>query len=123
MPALETMLAALGGLVLGAGALAYHFRGRERAWNRERLEIETKMRRDVIPVLERRADVLGIPPRQRGQDSEGPVALVSVLAVAIRREEESGELPFGDTLEVSRTELQEELGDTDGDPVEGRRQT
>ncbi len=114
MAGLETMLAALGGLVLGAGMLAFLSRRRERSWTRQRVEIETRMRRDVIPVLERRADVLGIPPKKRGHDSDGPVALVSILARAIRAEEESGDLPFGDTLEVSRTELASELKDNDG---------
>ena len=102
------MLAAFGGLVLGAGLASLALRGRERKWARERLAIEAKIRRDVIPVLERRADVLGIPSASRGRNADGAVTIMSTLARVIRDEEESGDLPFGDTLEVSRAELQRE---------------
>ena len=108
MPALETILAAVGGLVLGGGIAAYVYRQRERRWLRERLEIETRLRRVVVPVLERRAETLGIPTSARGANADGPVVLTMTLASAIRAEEESGELPFGDTVEVSRSDLDEE---------------
>ena len=115
VPELETLLAALGGLVLGAGISAYISMQRDRKTARERLDLETKLRRVVVPVLERRADTLGIPPAERGRDADGPVALTMTLASAIRQEEESGELPFGDTVEVSRSELKAE---TDGEETE-----
>jgi len=76
---------------------------------RERVTIESRLRRDVIPVLERRADTMGIPPSERGQGVADVVELVGTLGRAIKNEEESGDLPFGDTLEASRTELDDEL--------------
>ena len=76
---------------------------------RERVDLETKLRRDVVPVLERRADLLGIPAKERGHNDDGPVQLTQTLARAIKGHEESGELPFGDTLEVSRAELKKEI--------------
>ena len=105
----ETILAALGGLALGGGAVMIHARRRERQRSRERLELEMRLRRVVVPVLERRADVLGIPPADRGQNADGPVGLTLTLARAIKEEEESGELPFGDTVEVSRDQLEAEV--------------
>jgi len=109
VPGWETLLAALGGLVLGVGLATWMGRQRERRWMRERVAMESRLRRDVIPVLERRADTMGIPPGQRGQGIEDVVELVGALGRAIKQEEESGDLPFGDTLEASRAELDEEL--------------
>lgn len=105
----ETLFAALGGLVLGAGLATFMGRQRERRWMRERVATESRLRRDVLPVLERRADTMGIPPSQRGQGVEDVVELVGELGRVIKREEESGDLPFGDTLEASRRELEDEL--------------
>lgn len=102
----ETVLAAVGGLVLGTGLVAFLSRQRERRWMRQRVELETRLRRVVVPVLERRADVLGIPPAQRGSDEEGAIELTLSLAGAIKQLEESAELPFGDTVEVARRELE-----------------
>lgn len=101
----ETVLAAVGGLVLGMGLVAFLSRQRERRWMRQRVELETRLRRVVVPVLERRADVLGIPPANRGNDVDGAIDLTLALAGAIKQQEESAELPFGDTVEVARREL------------------
>lgn len=105
----ETLLAALGGLVLGMGVASLLSMQRDRRWMRQKVELETRLRREIVPVLERRADVLGIPPADRGQDGEGPIGLAITLAQAIRLAEESTELPFGDTVEVARKELASEL--------------
>ena len=94
--------------MLGVGVAAYLYRRRERQWLRERLDIETKLRRIVVPVLERRAGALGIPVSARGKNADGPVSLTMTLASAIRSAEESVELPFGDTVEVARSDLDEE---------------
>lgn len=102
----ETVLAAVGGLVLGTGLIAFLSRQRERRWMRRRVELETRLRRVVVPVLERRADALGIPTAQRGRDEDGAVELTLTLAEAIKQLEESAELPFGDTVEVARRELE-----------------
>ncbi len=109
IPGWEAVLAALGGLVLGAGIASWLGRQRERRLLRMRVELEARLRRDVLPVLERRADVLGIPPADRGHNDDGPVALVQTLGRAIKHAEESQELPFGDTLQASREDLEDEL--------------
>lgn len=105
----ETLLAALGGMILGIGVASLASRQRERRWMRQKLELETRVRREVVPVLERRADVLGVPPAERGSEHDGPIAVAVTLASAIRLIEESSELPFGDTVEVARKELAGEL--------------
>ena len=109
MTGLETILAALVGLGVGAGIAAEVSRRRERRWSRERLELDTRVRRSIVPVLERRADTLGIPPAQRGSNDDGALDLALTLADVIRAQEESVELPFGDTVEVARKELDREL--------------
>ena len=50
----ETLIAALGGVLLGAGlaALVIHQRARQQGM-RDRVEIEVRLRRTVVPVLER----------------------------------------------------------------------
>lgn len=108
LPGWETALAALGGLVLGVGIATWFGLQRERRLVRMRVELESRLRRDVLPVLERRANVLGIPAADRGHNDDGPIALVQTLARAIKLEEESHELPFGDTLQASREALDEE---------------
>lgn len=113
MPAWETLVAALGGLVLGAGIASWLGWQRERRLIRARVELEARLRRDVLPVLERRADVLGIPTSDRGHNDDGTASLVQTLARAIKLEEESHQLPFGDTLEASRAALEDELDATE----------
>ena len=110
MPGLETLIAALGGVLVGAGLSALFMRQRARQQEtRDRVEIEVRLRRMVVPVLERRADVLGIPPAQRGANEDGPIELALTLAHAIAIAETSGDLPFGDTVEVSKKDVQREL--------------
>jgi hypothetical protein len=53
--------------------------------------------------------VLAVPAAHRGSDELGSVALAIALARGIGTLEESGELPFGDTVEVSRQELDGKL--------------
>lgn len=105
MPGWETLVAAAGGFAIGGGLAAIWARQRQARTARERVELETRLRRTVIPVLERRADVLGIPPSERGVDSDGAAALTVTLAQVIKTQEESAELPFGDTVEVDRSSL------------------
>ena len=110
MPGWETLLASFMGLVLGVGIASMLLRRRERAWARRQVALETRVRRVLVPVLERRADVLAIPPAQRGSNDEGAIAVAFALAEAIKTQEESAELPFGDTVEVARDDLRNELG-------------
>ncbi len=107
MPGWEAMVAAIGGLAIGAGLAGVWARGRHARLLRERFELEASLRRNVIPVLERRADVLGIPPAERGREADGTVAVAMTLARAIKSQEESVDLPFGDTVEVDRARLEE----------------
>ena len=109
MRSLDAALGVLFGLALGLGGAAVWIgRHTRRVW-REQLELETRLRRVVVPVLERRADVLGVPPSERGVSVEGAVPLTLALAAAIKKQEESVDLPFGDTVEVARAELDREL--------------
>lgn len=111
----ETLLAALGGLAMGAGAASLLARRHTRRSLRAKLEIESQLRQSVVPVLERRADALGVPVSARGASGEGPVELTVTLANAIRAAEENVELPFGDTVEVSRGDLNRELAQREGE--------
>jgi type II secretory pathway component PulJ len=105
VPALETLIAAVGGALLGVGIASLIAMQRDRRHVRERAQLEAKLRREIVPVLERRADHLGIPPAARGSNDTNAVELAIALARAIRLHEESVDLPYGDTLEVSRREL------------------
>src|SRR5688500_343160 len=109
MPAVETALAALLGIVLGAMIDTFFALGRARRLRRHELEVATRIRRTVVPVLKRRAIALAIPVESRGSDDDGPVGLAISLAQSIQASEESGELPFGDTVEVARKELESKL--------------
>ena len=102
MPGWETIGAALGGLALGVTLGALWVRRASGARARERVELSARLRRVVVPVLERRADVLGIPAAERGDEARGTVELVLALAQVIKTQEETVDLPFGDTVEVER---------------------
>ncbi|MCC6873823.1 MAG: hypothetical protein IT378_05870 [Sandaracinaceae bacterium] len=105
MPAIETVVAAVGGLLLGGGVAAIVATQRERRLLRARVEAETRLRRVVVPLLEKRADLLGIPAAKRGSNGEGAVELAVALAGAIHTHEQSADLPFGDTVEIQRGSL------------------
>lgn len=105
MPAWELIAAGVGGLGAGLVMSALLLQRRLRGYARQRLERDVALRRLVVPVLERRADMLGIPPSARGPNTETPHELVLTLARAIGHLEESADLPFGDTVEVSREDL------------------
>lgn len=91
------MLAGLGGLAIGAGLVAVW---RERAERRAAGRRELSVRRALLPVLERRASVLGIGGADRGSNAGSALTLALTLARAINRVEEAQELPFGDTMEA-----------------------
>lgn len=109
MAGFETAVAALVGLVAGATIATLVAASRARRLRKQKLEVETRIRRSVVPVLERRADALAIPPAARGSDGDGPIMIAVSLAQSIQAVEESGELPFGDTVEVARKELDAKL--------------
>lgn len=99
------MLAALGGLMLGIGVGVMIGRRQERAVRRRLTIFETQLRRSVIPVLERRAEELGLPSSDRAPKSEDAFEVSVGLGSSIRRYEDRHELPFSDTLEADRAEL------------------
>lgn len=97
----ETLLAAVGGLLVGLGlGVTIGRRGDARA-RTERVRLEAGVRTSVVPVLEARAEELGVT---RAGASIDPVASAITLADAIRKHEARG-LPYVDTLAVDKREL------------------
>lgn len=107
MPAWELIAVGVGGLGAGLVMSALLLQSRLRQHARSALERDVALRRLVVPVLERRADMLGIPPKARGANTDTPYDLVLTLSRAIGNLEESADLPFGDTVEVSRDDLEQ----------------
>jgi hypothetical protein len=64
-----------------------------------------RVRSRVLPVLERRAEALRVAPVDRAPDEPDPIEAAIVMATAIERIEERRDLPFSDTLEVSKDDL------------------
>ncbi|MGF1464745.1 MAG: hypothetical protein ACFCGT_01305 [Sandaracinaceae bacterium] len=101
----EALLAAVGGMVLGMGITTLWHASRDRVHHRSRLAVSARIRRRVIPALERRADQLGIPLSARRQDLHDPTELAVALASAIEEAEHGADLAFKDTVEVPRSSL------------------
>lgn len=101
----ETIVAAVGSLLLGLilGFVA----GRTRVLTLERRlrQLGVRMRATVIPVLERRAETLSIPRKDRGHDEGDPIDAAIALAGAIDKQESLATLPFSDTLQIQASEL------------------
>jgi len=100
------LLAALGGLVLGIGIGLVLGRSREQRIRRRLDRLESRLRTSIIPVLEGRAHSLGLPRNSRATDGEDPVDVAVNLSSSIQRLEGDASLPFSDTLELSRKELE-----------------
>jgi hypothetical protein len=95
------LLAAVGGLLVGLGlGVTIGRRGDARA-RTERVRVDAAVRTSVVPVLEARAEELGVT---RSAESIDPVASAITLADAIRRHESRG-LPYSDTVAVDKREL------------------
>jgi hypothetical protein len=105
----ETLLAAVGGLVLGLG-IGLVLGRREQAARRELVRDRARLRANVLPVLEARAQALGLPRSERSYDTEDPVDAAVDISVTIQRLEETQNLAFSDTLELSRKELERKRG-------------
>lgn len=101
----ETVLAAGGGLVLGLGLGLVVARLRERTLRKRLGRIQSRLRSTVIPVLEARAQTLGIPPAERQSYQEDPIELAVGLSASIQRVEGDPNLAFSDTVEVARAEM------------------
>jgi hypothetical protein len=97
----ETLLAAVGGLLVGLGLGVTIGRRGDARQRTERVRVEAAVRTSVVPVLEARAEELGV---SRAPDVTDPVASAITLADAIRRHESRG-LPYSDTVAVDKQKL------------------
>ncbi len=97
-------MAAVGGVLVGLGLGVTIGRRGEARRRIERTRIEAAVRANVVPVLEARADELGVP---RPKDDVDPVASAVTLAEAIRRHDVRRELPFNDTVSLAARDLNE----------------
>jgi len=99
------VLAALGGLMAGVGlgvALARHGEQRLR---RRIVEVDVQLRTVVLPLLERRAIELGLPPEVRSSHSDDALQITIDMSRAISRFTDDRELPFSDTVAAPRDSL------------------
>lgn len=96
----ETIVAAIGGLLLGFGLGAGLSKRREDRVHAELRRAESQLRAAVIPVLAERADALGVTP-EGGLDAVDDAVRVSVsLASAVRSAQGDHHLlPYTDTVE------------------------
>ncbi|MDQ3033340.1 MAG: hypothetical protein M3Y87_13050 [Myxococcota bacterium] len=81
---------------------------------RELEQRKAELRSHVLPLLEHRASAEGVPPDRRARD-EGD-ALLATIAIgrAIGELETRRDLPFTDTVEVSKDDIRAELGRRQG---------
>ena len=92
--------------MLGIGVGVMLARRSEGSLRRRLAHVDSQLRTSVLPVLERHAETLGIPPdKKRAQSTEDGADASIRLATTIRDHEDSQELPYSDTLEVDRAEL------------------
>lgn len=103
----ETVLAAIGGLILGFGLGMVVSRGRDPDATKRLRRIESRVRGSVIPVLEARALALGLNKEQRDSRETDPLELAVSLSTSIQQFEEHNDVAFSDTLEVSRADLED----------------
>ncbi len=95
----ETVLAAVGGVLLGLGVGVVVGRRGERELQRRLHEHASQLRRAVIPYLEERAAALGVPESDRHRHVSDPLELVVRLTVSVREVSEHASLPYTDTVE------------------------
>jgi hypothetical protein len=101
----ETVLAAVGGLVLGYGLGLVAGRKRERRLARNLRKVQSRVRASVIPILEGRAQALGLPRSARSYETEDPLDVAVDLSTSIQRHQEEQGLAFSDTVELSNEGL------------------
>lgn len=104
MNAWETILAAVGGLLLGLGLGLTIGRRGGRAARLEREAKEARLRTVVLPVLERRASELGAVGGVAVDRSADAVTAAVTLATAIQRSS-TGELAYSDTVSMDATRI------------------
>lgn len=106
----ETVLAACGGLVLGLGLGMVV--GRRNARGAEKLvrRLRSRVRASVVPVLEGQALALGMSRAERASQSDDPFDVAVDLSVSIQKHQDSHNMAFSDTLELSRSEAKGKQG-------------
>ncbi len=104
MDAWETILAAVGGLLLGLGlGLSIGRRTARRAIDSP--AADARIRAVVLPVLERRAIEVGVSVDAGLDRASDPVGAAVTLATAISRAAGRGELAYSDTLQIEATRI------------------
>ncbi len=107
MAAWETLLAAVGGLVLGFGLGLFFGHRSERSQAKKMRRIKARLRASVLPILEGRAQQLGLPREKRGYDTEDPLEVAVDLSNSIIQYQEEQNLAFSDTVRLDKVELDE----------------
>lgn len=104
-----TALLAIGLFLCGAGigvAVGWVLPARRiDALRREHARHRAEVRNHVLPVLEERASAAGVPAHARAHDVGDPLEAAVAIGRAIREVESRRDLPFTDTLEVSRADI------------------
>ncbi len=108
----ESVIAALGGLLVGIGIGMLLGRKRELTLRRRLTTHATELRSTVIPILEEHADKLGLPDSERCQESSNPLELTVRLSRSLGRHAEAQELPFDDTMELGNDVVKKALEET-----------
>jgi len=107
MAAWETLLAAVGGLVLGFGLGLFFGRRGERSMSKKMRRMKARMRASVLPILEGRAQQLGLPRERRGYDTEDPLEVAVDLSTSIIQYQEEQNLGLSDTVRLDKLDLDE----------------
>jgi len=63
--------------------------------------MQRRVRTTLMPILEERADALGLSARDRDPVGADPVEVALMLGEDVRRAEERQALPFSDTVELT----------------------
>lgn len=95
----------------GVGLLAgWTLAGRRvMALRREHAQRQAELRNHVLPVLEQRASAAGVPPSARAHDVLDPMVASVTIGRAIQEIESRRDLPFTDTVEVSKADIKAEV--------------
>lgn len=102
-------LLALGLFFVGLGAgLAIGWVLGTRSASALRRELEQRraeLRSHVLPILEHRASGSGVPPDRRARDEHDAIVAAIAIGRAIGEVESRRDLPYTDTLEISRDDI------------------
>ncbi|RLB56334.1 MAG: hypothetical protein DRJ42_03580 [Deltaproteobacteria bacterium] len=108
MAAWETLLAAGGGLVLGFGVGLFVGGRRARVVAKRVRRLKARLRGSVIPILEGRAQALGLPRSKRAYATEDPLEAAVDLSTSIIQHQEQHNMALSDTVDLLRADLDSE---------------